>query len=127
MKIRAYQIFSNWIFVAAVLGPLVGISLFPLLLVALPFGAVYIARNRSEPWWKLLYVIVTHVFPFFWTTCLLDPRTLSWNVGLFCCYLIVLNITGADMITVYSTMFREHHDSVADFIEERSGLKPMKI
>lgn len=120
--VRFYQIFSVWIFLAAAVEPWTGISLFPLLVLTIPFGLPVKNRYGMEYIWKNLYGFAIHAIPFIWTRWVFDLTTLSWNVGFGCLYLLIMNILGADVARTYELIMTQRHRSLSDFVGERVGL-----
>jgi hypothetical protein len=125
-RVRFYQIFSMWIFAAAVAEPWTGISLFPLLVATAPFGLPVNTQYGMEYLWKNLYGFGLHAVPFIWTRWVFDLTTLSCNVGLVCVYLLLMNILGADIARTYELIMTQRHKSLADFVGERFGMVGLK-
>ena len=121
-KVRIYQIFSNWIFLAAVLSPLTGISLFPLLVLSVPFGLPFYGNYGKAPIWKKLYIFSVHFVPFLWTRWVYDIDTVAWNLGLVSLYLMTMTLMGLDIVRTYQLIMTQRHATPWDFVKERLNL-----
>uniref|UniRef100_A0A6C0DRA6 Uncharacterized protein n=1 Tax=viral metagenome TaxID=1070528 RepID=A0A6C0DRA6_9ZZZZ len=121
-RVRVYQVFSVWIFLAAVLSPLTEISLFPLLVITLPFGFPFPGKYGQEYLWKNLYGFSVHFLPFIWTRWVYDIDTVAWNIGLVCLYLLTMNLLRLDIVRTYQLIMTQKHSTLWDFLKERFDL-----
>ena len=121
-KVKGYQVFSLWIFLAAALSPLTGISLFPLLVVTIPFARPIHSDYGKTYFWKNLYGFSIHVLPFLWTKWVYDIDTVAWNIGFACLYLLMMNLLKLDIVRTYELIMTQEHSSLQVFIDERFGF-----
>ena len=120
MKVRFYHIFSYWIFFISILLPKFKLSIFPLHLIAAPFGLFYLIKSyKTEPLVKLLIAGVIHAAPLVWTAWNFNKFTIGLSLGLTLLYLGLMTVLGVDIILVYKTMLNEHHNNLQSYIDER--------
>ena len=124
MNVRGHQIFSNWIFIASLLSPVTDISLYPLLLLTIPFGLpFYKGELNRETMYKNIYGFIIHFIPFLWTKAILNPSTIYWNICLLTIYMITMYILNLDIVKTYRIIYTEQHPTLAHFLDERFGIK----
>ena len=125
MLVRWWMLFSNWIFVAAILYA-VGVhkvSTFPASLVALPFGIFFIVRKyRVDPLWKLFAAAALHIIPFLLVPWLITKENVAWTIGLLLIYTFFMTATQGGPVDIYRETYYEVHGSIIDWVKERVGF-----
>lgn len=119
------MLFSNWIFVAAVLYA-VGVhkvSTFPASVAALPFGIFFIVRKyRVDPLWKLSAAAALHIIPFLLVPWLVTKESIAWTIAFFAIYMFFMTAIYVSPLDIYKETYYEVHESVMDWLKERGGF-----
>jgi len=125
MLVRWWMLFSNWIFVAAILYA-IGVhkvSTFPASLVALPFGIFFIIRKyRVYPLWKLSAAAALHIIPFLLVPWVITKENVAWSIGLFFLYMFFMTAISVYPLNIYKETYYEVHESGIDWLKERAGF-----
>jgi hypothetical protein len=121
--VRWYYILSTWIFILSVLFPIVKLPTFPLNLMA-SVGCIEIILNPyNENFVKNLYILFIHIAPFFWIPYDLSVNAFHVGATVILLYLLFIISLGENPIHVYMTLLKENHETTAEFLEDRFGLK----
>jgi len=125
MLVRWWMLFSNWIFVAAILYAvgLHTVSTFPASVVALPFGLFFIVRKYGvDPLWKLGAAAALHIIPFLIVPWVITKENAAWTIGSFLLYMFLMRAINISPLDIYKETYYEVHQSITDWLKERLGL-----
>lgn len=120
MKIRFYHIFSNWIFIASIILAWFKLSIYPLHIIAIPFGISYlITTAHRELLAKELITVCIHFLPFLWAPRDVSFRSFTIAVWLTITYIVFMMSIGVRIVDIYKAVYAEHHTGFGEFMRER--------
>jgi hypothetical protein len=122
MIVKAYHLFSVWVFVAAAAYGLRLTSLnpFPLVVLAAIGGAIqFVYRFSTDVWWHLLLIVVLHALPFVWVSPDYTMHTLRWNLVLPAIYVLAMTIGHVSILEVYRIMLTETPGSFLTYMKDK--------
>jgi len=121
--IRWYYILSTWIFLLSALYPIIQFPTFPLNVMA-SLGCLEIIFNPyNENLVKNLYILFTHIAPFFWIPVDMSAEAFQFGTIVILCYLLFICSLGENPIHVYMVLLEEHHHTAKEFLKDRFGIK----